>query len=88
MNESTNYDESLVGAIELPEILICEDGSKVSDSIQWLSHRRPEILKLFESQVYGKAPSTDLAIRHKVVFTDTDALNGLAIRQDNLHFRG
>ena len=82
MNESTNYDESLVGAIELPEILICEDGSKVSDSTQWLSHRRSEILGLFESQVYGKAPANNLAISHQVVFTDTDALNGLAIRQE------
>lgn len=82
MIDSTNYDERYAGNLPLPEVLICEDGSKVSDSTQWMSQRRSEILSLFESQLFGKAPSTELEISHQVVFTDSNALNGSAIRQE------
>lgn len=82
MNESANYDESLVGNLPLPELLICADGTRVNDSTHWISQRRSEILSLFESQLYGKAPSTKLAISRQVVSTDTSALNGLATRQE------
>lgn len=82
MIDSTNYDEKSVGSLLLPEVLTCEDGTKVSDSTQWMSHRRPEILSLFESALYGKAPVNEFAIIHQVVSTDNNALNGLAIRQE------
>lgn len=82
MNESANYDESLVGNLPLPEVLICEDGTRVSDSTQWMSQRRSEVLSLFESELFGKVPSTELAISHQIISTDTNALNGLAIRQE------
>lgn len=82
MIDSPNYDEKSVGNLLLPEVLTCEDGTKVSDPTQWMSHRRPEILSLFESALYGKAPVNELAIIHQVVSTDNNALNGLAIRQE------
>jgi hypothetical protein len=82
MNDSPNYDESKVGTHLLPELLTCEDGRIVKDALEWTTRRRLEILRIFESEVYGKAPTTGFTINHKVTFTDNNALNGLAVRQE------
>ena len=82
MIDSTNYDERYVGNHPLPELLECENGRKVESSVDWETIRRSEVLNLFESQVYGIAPSNQVTLNHEVVFTDTNALNGLAIRQE------
>jgi hypothetical protein len=57
MIDSTNYDERYVGNHPLPELLECENGTKVGNSSDWEAIRRTELLNLFESQAYGKAPS-------------------------------
>jgi len=82
MNDSPNYDESKVGNHPLPEILLCEDGTIVKDTSEWTTKRRLEILRIFESEVYGKAPKTESMNSHKVISTDNNVLNGLAIRQE------
>ena len=82
MNDSPNYDESKVGNHPLPELFVCEDGTIVKDASEWTTKRRLEILRIFESEVYGKAPTTGFTINHKVISTDNNALNGLAIRQE------
>ena len=45
------YDESKVAPYELPDPLVCLDGTKVTDSKAWLKKRRPEVLSLFEDEV-------------------------------------
>jgi len=50
-----NYDESKVGEYVLPDPLTMQDGRKVNSAKMWNEERRPEILKLFEEHVYGKA---------------------------------
>jgi len=51
-----NYDEAKVGEFPIPDPLLCEDGTKVTSPDQWLQKRRPELMKLFEREVYGKTP--------------------------------
>ena len=53
---STNYDESKVPKYTLPDPLVLSDGGKVADAETWRVKRRPEILKLFQEHVYGRAP--------------------------------
>ncbi len=40
----------------LPDPLVMTDGSAVTSPEQWREKRRPELLKLFEEQMYGVAP--------------------------------
>jgi hypothetical protein len=51
---NANYDESQVPAYTLPELLTLQNGKKVTSTKAWNKERRPEILKLFETNVYGR----------------------------------
>ncbi len=51
-----NYDEARVGPYQLPDPLVCFDGSAVSSPSAWFAKRRPELVGAFATQVYGQAP--------------------------------
>ena len=57
-----NYDESKVPKYTLPDPLVCLDGTKVTDKATWVKKRRPEILRLFEEHVYGRAPQQRVVV--------------------------
>jgi len=38
----------------LPDPLVCLDGTRASAAQTWRGKRRPEVLRLFESEIYGK----------------------------------
>ena len=61
------YDESKVAPYELPDPMVCLDGTKVTDSKTWLKKRRPEVLRLFEDEVYGRSPGKPKEMRFEVV---------------------
>lgn len=73
-----NYDEALVPAYVLPELLTAKDGYKITSSRDWEKIRRPEILELFTSQVFGRVPTTDYKKTFTVVKEDKNAMNGQA----------
>ena len=45
------YDESKVPAYTLPDPLVPASGERVTDAKTWRDKRRPEILKLFETNL-------------------------------------
>ncbi|MGW5362179.1 alpha/beta hydrolase family protein [Actinopolymorpha pittospori] len=65
----------------LPDPLVCEDGTPVRTPEQWWERRRPELLDLFERQMFGRTPSTPVEVRAEVVEISDDALSGRATRQ-------
>lgn len=75
---SQNYDESKVGEYRLPELLVSQEGKIVGTPTQWENIRRPEIIKLFENNVYGQVPKELDDIQFKVVNKDENAMNGKA----------
>ncbi len=84
-----NYDESKVGDYTLPDPLVLCDGTKVADAETWRNKRRPEILRLFREQMYGKAPDRPDDMRFEVLSEAGDALGGKATRrQARVHFTG
>ncbi|MFC2076738.1 acetylxylan esterase, partial [candidate division KSB1 bacterium] len=78
--DDTNYDESKVPAYTLPDPLVSNDGTKVTDAQEWRKTRRPEILELFKSQVYGVAPGQPKEVSYSTI-DSSQALNGLATRK-------
>ncbi|MEM2401659.1 MAG: acetylxylan esterase [Candidatus Bathyarchaeia archaeon] len=76
------YDEARVPSYILPDPLICLDGSRVDSPEKWRDKRRPEILELFRTHVYGRAPLDRPAdIAFETFDYEENALNGRAIRK-------
>ena len=77
-----NYDETKVAAYTLPDPLTLANGKKVTDAKTWQTKRRPEIYKLFETQMQGRSPARPKEMKFKVTSTDRNALDGLATRKE------
>jgi hypothetical protein len=78
----TNYDEQKVPQYTLPDPLTMSDGTKVTNAQAWRTKRRPEILELFKTYVYGRAPvEKPKDMTFKVFDLERQALGGLAIRK-------
>lgn len=78
----TNYDEPKIPAYELPDPLVLRNGKPVTDADTWLKLRRPEILKLYETEIYGRVPARAPKVRFQVVEKGASALDGAALRKD------
>ncbi|MGI6046714.1 MAG: acetylxylan esterase [Petrimonas sp.] len=73
-----NTDESKVGTYVLPELLKAQNGKEVNSTEKWNTIRHPEILRLFEDNVYGQVPKDFDKIEYKVLEQNKKALNGKA----------
>jgi hypothetical protein len=76
-----NYDEAKVGTYTLPDPLLMADGKPVKDPKTWFNKRRPEIVKLFEEQQYGKAPGKPEGMSFEVDEKGAPAFDGKAVRK-------
>ena len=71
-----NYDESKANPYpNLPEVLTLNDGKKVTTAKDWWSKRRPEIVELFDREVYGRVPAHTPGVKWELVST-TNEKNG------------
>jgi hypothetical protein len=77
---NTNFDEKQVPPYTLPDALLGSAGRRITTLREWQSQRRPEILKLFETNVYGRSPQPP-KLQFDVVSESDNALNGRAIRK-------
>ena len=76
-----SYDEAKVPAYTLPDPLHFEDGTAVRTAGDWTARRRAEVLRLFQTNVYGRSPAPLGSMRSVVVESDPRALGGLATRR-------
>jgi len=74
-------DEANVPEYKLPDVLTRFNGGKVKSAKVWFNKQRPEILKKFTDEVYGKVPGKLDISDVKVWETSNDAINGMAIRK-------
>jgi len=79
-----NYDEGLVGSYTLPDPLILANGKPVRDANTWLKKRRPELVRLFEENQFGRSPAQatrPAKMSFEVFDRGTPALEGKALRR-------
>jgi len=76
-----NLDESKVGPYTLPDPLVMQNGERVRDAQTWFRRRRPELLSLFEANVYGRTVAPPQKPTFEVLSTDRNAINGKAVRR-------
>jgi len=86
----TNYSEQNVPKYSLPDPLVMSDGTKVGDAQTWVKKRRPEILEMFRSEVYGRSPvERPQGMTFDVFDIERNALGGSATRkQVTVNFTG
>lgn len=80
-NQNAITEESQVPDYQLPDVLTRLKGGKVKSSKIWFKKQRPELLRFFTEEVYGKVPGELLVSEVKVWETSEHALNDLAIRK-------
>jgi hypothetical protein len=73
-----NYDEAKVPSYTLPELLMTATGSKVTNKSTWEKNRRPEILQLFENNIYGQMPKAFDSIHYMVTNDVSNTMGGKA----------
>lgn len=77
---AVNYDEARANPYPtLPDPLMTEDGEAVTSAEMWWSKRRPEIVELFDREVYGRVPEEVPAARWEVVSTTRETKFGVPV---------
>jgi (4-O-methyl)-D-glucuronate---lignin esterase len=76
-----NYDEARVGTYTLPDALKLNNGQPVTTAKTWREKRRPEIVRLFEENQFGRSPGRPSWMSFEVFDKGTPALDGKAIRR-------
>lgn len=77
-----NYDDKAVPNYTLPDPLVMANGQPVKTAKDWSAKRRPELLRLFETNLYGRAPEQKPNLTFAVTSQDSTALGGKAIRKE------
>ena len=80
-HEEANYDEEAIPPYTLPEALVCNDGTPVSDKETWEGIRRQELLDIFSEEIYGRLPDADISTTYNILEEGSPALGGKAVRR-------
>jgi len=77
----SNYDESKVAPYTLADPLVTIEGKRVTSASTWKRQRRPELLRAYETEIYGRVPANAPKIRWEVVETDSHAREGALLKK-------
>jgi hypothetical protein len=58
----SNYDEAKVGTYTLPDPLTSADGRRVASADAWTKQRRPELIRIYETEIWGRIPANTLQL--------------------------
>ncbi len=73
---AANYDESKAAlSSKLPDVLVLNDGKRVTTAKVWWTKRRPEIVEMFDREIYGRVPKNVPAVTWEVAGTERE-MNG------------
>src|SRR5580704_13366423 len=71
-----NYDESKANPYPtLPDPMVLNNGKKVTSAKIWWTERRPQIVELFDREIYGRVPKDSPKVRWEITAT-THTTNG------------
>jgi len=77
---AANTDESKATTYTcLPDPLILNNGDKVVDPETWWKKRRPEIIELFDREIYGRIPQQIPGISWEILSTTNDTVNDIPV---------
>ena len=75
-----NYDESKANPYpDLPDPLLLQDGRRVTTPDMWWHARRPEIVELFDREIYGRVPAVTPGVRWEVGGATRHVVGGVPV---------
>ena len=80
-NSPINTDESKVVPYTLPDPLLTESGERIATPEQWRQTRRPRILELFQTHMYGRSPGRPENMHWEACAPEKQVFDGRAIRR-------
>jgi hypothetical protein len=80
------YSEKKVPFYELPDPLLTVEGKRIRTQEEWINIRRPQIMGMFASTIYGRVPEPEFEIRQEfeVLNIDKEFLDGRCTRKQLL----
>ena len=88
-HNDANYDEAKVPKYTLPDPLVLQNGQRVKNAQEWNEKRRPELLNLFRTEMYGRRPGKPEHMTFELAAIDKQALGGKAVRKEaTVYFAG
>ncbi len=77
---AANYDESKANPYpQLPDPLLLADGKRVLTANTWWTERRPQIVELFDREIYGRVPSSTPTVTWAVTATNRTTIANVAV---------
>ena len=77
---AANYDESKAGSdLHLPDPLLLTDGQRVASPAAWWHERRPQLVELFDREIYGRVPANAPKITWQVLSTTKEQNGDLSV---------
>jgi (4-O-methyl)-D-glucuronate---lignin esterase len=77
----SNYDEAKVRPYTLPDPLVLANGTRVDSAKAWRDLRRPQLIKLYETDIYGRIPANTPKVTWAVGDLDKSARDGTAYKK-------
>lgn len=74
-----NFDESQVKPYKLPDPLLLKNGQRVRSAQTWWQQRRPQLVELFDKEIYGRVPSNAPKVIWEVAHTRHDSVEGVPV---------
>jgi hypothetical protein len=68
---TANYDESKANPYpNLPDLLLLNNGKKVTTAKIWWTKRRPELVEIFDREIFGRVPANAPKVTWQVISID------------------
>ncbi len=82
---AANYDESKANPFpQLPDPLLLPNGKRVTTPALWWTERRPQIVELFDREIYGRVPASTPRVTWSVTRTERTTVGGIAVLSKDL----
>jgi peptidoglycan/xylan/chitin deacetylase (PgdA/CDA1 family) len=81
---AANTDESKVPPYTLPDPLVLNNGKKVTTPEMWWKQRRPEIVELFDREIYGRMPPNTPKVTWEIVSTTSEMQGSVPVTTKKL----
>ena len=75
---AANVDESKVPPYTLPDPLRFNNGDAVKTADDWWKKRRPELVEIFDREIYGRVPAYTPSVRWEIKETKREDKEGVA----------